>query len=63
MKPTVDADLCIGCGSCETECPEVFRLGDDGISHVILEDATEELYGCVRDAMDACPTEAISVKE
>lgn len=63
MKPVVDASLCIGCGSCETECPEAFRLEDDGISHVIVDDAGPDLYGCIRDAADACPTEAISIVE
>ena len=63
MKPSVDVDLCIGCGACETDCPEVFRLEDDGFSHVIVEDVGDDLYGCVRDALDGCPTEAISIKE
>ena len=63
MKPNVDTDLCIGCGACEADCPEVFRLGDDGFSHVILEEAGEDLYGCVRDALDGCPTQAISIEE
>ena len=63
MKPSVDTNLCIGCGACETNCPEIFRLGDDGFSHVIVEEVDEDLYGCARDAMDACPTEAISIKE
>jgi ferredoxin len=63
MKPVVDADLCIGCGNCETECPEIFRLGDDGFSHVIMDRPGEDMYGCVRDAIDGCPTEAISVTE
>ena len=63
MKPVVDVDLCIGCGSCETDCPEVFVLEDDGISHVINENVGADLYDCVREAMDACPTDAISIVE
>ncbi|MDZ4177693.1 MAG: ferredoxin [Coriobacteriia bacterium] len=63
MKPTVDRDLCIGCGTCEETCPEVFRLGDDGISMVINENIEPELYGPVRDAEDLCPVDAIRIDE
>jgi len=63
MKPVVDEDLCIGCGNCEDECPEVFQLQDDGLAHVITENAGVELYGCVRNAADSCPVDAISVEE
>ena len=38
MKPVVDEDLCIGCGTCEEICPDVFQVGDDGFSHVIAAD-------------------------
>lgn len=63
MKPVVDGDLCIGCGNCEEECPDVFRLMEDGIAHVINESPGEELYGCIRDAEDSCPVDAISIQE
>jgi len=63
MKPVVDEDLCIGCGACEDLCPDVFRLEDDGLAHVINENVEPEMYGCVRDAADACPVSAISVSE
>jgi len=29
MKPTVDQELCIGCGTCQELCPEVFEVQDD----------------------------------
>jgi ferredoxin len=29
---------------------------------VLVEDPGPELYGCVRDACDACPVEAISTE-
>jgi ferredoxin len=64
MKPVVDEDLCIGCGNCEDECPEVFRLEDDGLAHVIgSEEFGEDLYGCIRNAADSCPVDAISIEE
>ena len=61
MKPVVDEDLCIGCAACEDVCPEVFSLEDDGYSHVITPEPAEEQYACVREAIDACPTDAISI--
>ncbi len=63
MKPTVDTDLCIGCGNCESVCPDVFRLEDDGLSRVIREDPGHDLYGCIREAEKSCPVSAISVEE
>jgi len=63
MKPHVDEDLCIGCAACEDLCPDVFRIGDDGMSHVITAEPGPKLYGCTRDAQDACPTDAITVGE
>jgi ferredoxin len=63
MKPEVDEDLCIGCGNCEEECPDVFRLMDDGLAHVINEKPGEELYACTRDAQASCPVDAISIEE
>jgi len=63
MKPVVDEDLCIGCGNCEDECPEVFRLEDDGLAHVIAEDPGADLYDCVQNAAGSCPVDAITVGE
>ncbi len=61
MKPHVDEDLCIGCALCEDLCPDVFQMGDDGLSHVINEAPGPDLYDCVSDAESSCPTAAISV--
>jgi ferredoxin len=63
MKPVVDHDLCIGCGSCEDTCPEVFRVREDGYSWVISENPEPEQYGSIRDAADLCPVDAISIEE
>jgi ferredoxin len=63
VKPIIDEDMCIGDGVCEDLCPDVFQIGDDGLSHVINDDPGEELYGCVRDAEAACPVSCITVEE
>lgn len=63
MKAKVDPDLCIGDGVCEDLCPNVFQIGDDGLAHVIDENADPEDYGDIRDAEAACPTSAITIEE
>ena len=35
MNATVNEN-CIGCGLCAGTCPEVFRMGDDGVAHGIF---------------------------
>lgn len=61
MKAVVDRDLCIGCGLCEQTCPEVFRLGEDGIAYVIDEDPPAETYPDIEGSAELCPVEAISI--
>lgn len=61
MKVTVHENLCIGCGICELEYPDIFQLGDDGLAHPVSDDLDEEQYGDARDAIAICPVEAISV--
>ena len=34
---------CIGCGLCESVCPEVFSLSDDGVAVAISEDVPDIL--------------------
>ncbi|MDH4140776.1 MAG: ferredoxin [Coriobacteriia bacterium] len=63
MKPVVDRDLCIGCGVCEDECPDVFQVRDDGMAYVVDENPEDELYGCIRDAAELCPVDAIAIVE
>ncbi len=60
MKAVVNEDLCIGCGVCESLCPQVFKLEDDGKAHVIADDCSA---GCCEDAKDSCPVGAISLEE
>ena len=42
MKAKVIEDRCIGCGSCQAICDEVFDL-EDGVARVIKEDIEENL--------------------
>ncbi len=63
MRPVVDETLCIGCGTCEEICPDVFQVGDDGLSHVIAADPVAACadVGCCEEAAEECPVDAISI--
>lgn len=59
--PKVDPDLCTGCGICEDICPDVFEVGDDGLSHVIDASACDD-DDCCEEAADECPEGAITIE-
>jgi len=58
-KIVIDKNLCIGCGLCESLCPEVFKLQSDGKSKVIKEKGCEKC-DCELVA-DNCPVKAIKI--
>ena len=58
-KIKVNKDLCIGCGSCVSIAPDTFEFGDDGLAQAKEEEITED----VKDAAEACPTDAIELNE
>ena len=60
MNTKVDHDLCIGCGVCADNCPDVFEIRGDRLAHV-KDGADSEAAGCCQQAADLCPTEAISL--
>jgi len=71
MKIVIDREKCIGCGSCEATCPEIFRLIEDGKSSVVerFRNGSEgegeigvELFSCANRARDLCPAEAIATE-
>jgi ferredoxin len=62
MKVEVDEELCIGSMACETTCPEVFQVVG-GISQVQVEVVPPEVEDRCREAVDACPVQAIRIAE
>lgn len=62
MYAVVDANECIGCGSCEAVCPEVFRLNDEGKAEAYAE-VTDELKDTAQEAIDICPVKCIAWDE
>jgi len=62
-KLIVDADLCIGCGACEDNHPDSFKVdGDPKLSKVIAP-YDEAKKDEIQDAIDNCPAGAISIKK
>jgi ferredoxin len=57
MKVSVNKGKCVGCGACVSACPDVFEL-EDGKA-VVKEKETDK--GCVKEAEEACPVDAISI--
>ena len=59
--PVVELDKCIGCGLCVSTCPDVFELDNNGKSVVKDPDGCDKC-DC-QNAIDGCPSDAISWKE
>jgi len=55
----VDKEKCISCGACMSICPKVFKRDGSGKSEV--RDEADIMLPCVDTAIEACPTQAISL--
>jgi ferredoxin len=63
MRVRVDRARCLGTGGCEAVAPEVFEVGEDGVVAVLGDEVGPAEEGAVRDAVDSCPTLALSLEE
>ncbi len=61
MVVKIDESQCTGCALCEQLCGSIFKMGDDGLAHVIKQpDASEE--ASAKEASDSCPVTCISTE-
>jgi len=62
MIAKVDRNKCIGCGSCEAICPEVFRMDGEGLAEVCANPVPAEAEEAAKEAAESCPVGAISLE-
>jgi ferredoxin len=62
MRVRVNKEKCIGCGMCESICPEVFEIGDDGKAQVAENADFERHKEKIEEAKISCPAEAIEIE-
>jgi ferredoxin len=63
MKAHVNKDSCIGCGLCEGLCPNVFKMGDDGLAEAIQQEVADADVDDTREAESQCPVGAIEIED
>lgn len=75
MKVVYNKEECIGCGTCLFICPVFFEMADDGKPflkgsskndgtgnfELEIKDIKEEDIKCLKEAVEACPVQAIEV--
>ncbi len=62
MKAFVYQDICIGCGACIAECPEIYHWNSDNKSEASDQEIPEEQADGARAGRDVCPVDAIDLK-
>jgi len=62
MKVKVDKELCSGDEICVDICPEVFKMEDD-VAVVKVDTVPEDVKEKCREAVDECPSEAITIED
>jgi ferredoxin len=64
MQIRADRDVCIGAGNCSLTAPELFDQDpEDDLVRVLQAPRTAEEIEAAREAVDQCPSGALSLRE
>ena len=63
MKVFVDQQLCEGNMRCQEAAPEVFEVGDDDKSRVLIGNPPERMREKIKLAARLCPRQAITISD
>ena len=61
MKVIVDFDLCEANAVCMDVAPEIFKVDDNDMLHILIESPPEALRKKLEEAVRLCPRQAISI--
>ena len=61
MKVVVSKETCIGCGLCESSCPDVFEM-QDNVAVPKTNEVLEKQQECAEKMVKECPVNAIEIK-
>ncbi|MFH1326193.1 MAG: ferredoxin [Candidatus Falkowbacteria bacterium] len=54
----IDKDKCIGCSTCESLCPKVFKLNQEMFKAEVI---SQEIGDCdIKNVIESCAVDAIS---
>ena len=62
MKASIDREGCISCGLCESTCPQVFRMAEDGLAEVFVDPVPASAESAATEAQYNCPVSVITVE-
>ena len=62
MKASINRDGCISCGLCESTCPKVFRIAEDGLAEVYVDPVPSSEEDTAEEARDNCPVSVITLE-
>ncbi|MFE0849984.1 ferredoxin [Streptomyces rochei] len=63
-RVSAERERCVGAGQCVLAAPAVFDQDeDDGLVHVLVESPSESQADAVRDAVRACPSGALTLRQ
>lgn len=62
-KVFVDQEKCIGCGTCATIAPSVFKLNEKTNKSEVIGDPASVSEEVLKKAVEGCPVDAIKVSD
>ncbi|MEK6886407.1 MAG: ferredoxin [Nanoarchaeota archaeon] len=71
MKIIYEPKKCIGCGSCVTSCPSLFKMGKDNKAIMLKAKKVKDNFELeiksetqeIKDAVDMCPTQCFKIEK